>query len=76
MPVAEANPREAGEAALARAAWDEARVHLEQAVAAEEDSAAAWEALGWAAWWQGDTERSPPPPGPWPPASASPPAAT
>lgn len=58
MPVAEANPREAGEAALARAAWDEAREHLERAVAAEEDSAAAWEALGWAAWWQGDTERS------------------
>ncbi len=58
MPLAEANPREAGEAALARAAWDEAREHLERAVAAEEDAAAAWEALGWAAWWQGDTERS------------------
>jgi len=58
VAVAEANPHEAGEAALARAAWDEAREHLEQAVAAEEDSAAAWEALGWAAWWQGDTKRS------------------
>jgi len=53
--VAEPNSREAGQAALARASWDEARAHFETAVAAE-DSAAAWEGLAWAAWWQGDTE--------------------
>ena len=55
MRAAAADPRESGEAALARAAWDEARAHFETAVA-EEESAAAWEGLGWAAWWQGDTE--------------------
>lgn len=55
MHVAEVDPREAGQAALARAAWEEARAHFEAAVAAE-DSAAAWEGLGWAAWWLGDTE--------------------
>jgi len=53
--AAEVDPREAGEAALARSAWAQAREHFEAAVAAE-DSAAAWEGLGWAAWWQGDTE--------------------
>ena len=54
--MADANPREAGQAALSRAAWDEARGHFEAAVAAEEDSGAAWEGLGWAAWWLGDSE--------------------
>jgi DNA-binding NarL/FixJ family response regulator len=56
VPVADVNPREAGQAALARAAWDEARAHFEAAVAAEEDSGAAWEGLGWAGWWLGDGE--------------------
>lgn len=54
--MADANPREAGQAALSRAAWEEARAHFEAAVAAEEDSGAAWEGLGWAAWWLGDGE--------------------
>jgi uncharacterized protein HemY len=54
VPVADANRRDAGQAALSRAAWEEAREHFEAAVAAEEDSAAAWEGLGWAAWWLGD----------------------
>jgi DNA-binding NarL/FixJ family response regulator len=54
--VADANPREAGQAALARGAWDEARAQFEAAVAAEGGSGAAWEGLGWAAWWLGDGE--------------------
>jgi ATP/maltotriose-dependent transcriptional regulator MalT len=43
----------AGRAALARAAWAQARAHFEEAVAAG-DVAEAWDGLSWAAWWQGD----------------------
>jgi DNA-binding NarL/FixJ family response regulator len=43
----------AGAAALARAAWPEARAAFE-AVLAERDSPEALEGLGWTAWWQGD----------------------
>ncbi len=55
MRAAEVDPRSAGEVALSRAAWNEAREHFERAVL-EEDSAAAWEGLSWANWWLGDTE--------------------
>lgn len=43
----------AGRAALARGAWDEARVHLEAALAEREDPSLL-EALGWAGWWLAD----------------------
>ncbi len=49
------DPLAAGHAALQRAAWDEARAIFEAAVA-DGGSAAAWEGLGQAAWWQGDEE--------------------
>ena len=45
----------AGQAALARAAWADARACFEEAAAAE-DSPAAWEGLSRAAWWEGDPE--------------------
>lgn len=45
----------AGEAALARGAWAEARVRFEAAVAAAEPPRG-WEGLSWAGWWQGDQE--------------------
>ena len=42
----------AGQAALARAAWADARACFEAAAAAE-DSPEAWEGIGRAAWWEG-----------------------
>ena len=45
----------AGQAALARAAWADARACFEEAAAAE-DSPAAWEGISRAAWWEGDPE--------------------
>lgn len=54
QPVEE-DPRAAGEAALARGAWEEARRHFETALAGTE-SAEALEGLSWATWWLGDTE--------------------
>jgi ATP/maltotriose-dependent transcriptional regulator MalT len=51
----EASPLDAGRAALARAAWAQARDHFEEAVAAG-DAPEAWDGLSWAAWWQGDEE--------------------
>ena len=44
-----------GSEALRRGAWSEARVHFEAALAAE-DSAEAWEGLGWAGWWLHNAE--------------------
>jgi ATP/maltotriose-dependent transcriptional regulator MalT len=45
----------AGDAALARADWNEARASFEAALA-QEDLAAAWEGLSWATWWLDDAE--------------------
>ena len=45
----------AGQAALARAAWADARACFEAAAAAE-DSPEAWEGISRAAWWEGDQE--------------------
>lgn len=44
-----------GRAALARAAWAEARVAFEAALASDE-TPEALEGLSWAAWWTGETE--------------------
>lgn len=49
------SPMAAGQAALARAAWAEARASFETAAAAE-DSPEAWEGVSRAAWWEGDQE--------------------
>src|SRR5689334_12926108 len=48
------DPASAGEQALRRGAWSEARDHFQRAVAADPDAATAWEGLGWAAWWLSD----------------------
>jgi ATP/maltotriose-dependent transcriptional regulator MalT len=53
--VSESGPLVKGRAALAQAAWAQARVHFEEA-AATSDAAQAWEGLSWAAWWQGDQD--------------------
>src|SRR3954471_9943418 len=53
--VSGTDPLAAGLAALGRAAWAEARVRFEEAVAAH-DAPEAWEGLSRAAWWQGDEE--------------------
>jgi DNA-binding NarL/FixJ family response regulator len=45
----------AGNDALRRGVWAEARDHFEAALTAG-DSAAAWEGLGWAAYWSADAE--------------------
>lgn len=45
----------AGEDALTRHAWDEARAAYEAALL-EEESAEAFEGLSWAAWWRNDAE--------------------
>jgi DNA-binding NarL/FixJ family response regulator len=45
----------AGEEALRRGAWSEARAHYEAALASGE-SAEAWEGLGWAGYWLHDAE--------------------
>ena len=52
MTIAATTPQELAEGrdALARGAWPEAREAFEAALAREE-SAEAWEGLGWAAWW-------------------------
>jgi DNA-binding CsgD family transcriptional regulator len=47
----------AGDAALEKAAWEEARRCYEAALAREE-SVAAWEGLSWATSWLGDTDAS------------------
>jgi ATP/maltotriose-dependent transcriptional regulator MalT len=49
------DPLALGRAALEHAAWDEARAHYEQAVAAG-GGGEAWEGVSWAAWWQGDLD--------------------
>jgi DNA-binding NarL/FixJ family response regulator len=49
------NEQTAGDAALRRGAWDEARGRFEAALAAGA-GAAAWEGLGWAAYWSSDAE--------------------
>lgn len=46
---------EAGQQALARGAWNEARERFEAALAAG-DSPEAWEGLGWAGWWLSDEQ--------------------
>src|SRR5918995_3359781 len=51
------DPLAAGHAALANAAWDDARARFEEAVDAD-DAPEAWEGLGRAAWWQGDQEET------------------
>lgn len=53
--VSGADPLAAGRAALARAAWAQARATFEAAVAAS-DVPEAWEGLSRAAWWQGDQD--------------------
>lgn len=50
-----ADPVEAGRAALARAAWEEARAFFEAAVS-QAETAEALEGLGWAAWWLNDAQ--------------------
>ena len=52
LPV-RSDPLAAGWAALARGAWEEARVSFDAAVAASA-TAEALEGLGWAAWWGSD----------------------
>jgi len=54
LPVADEG-LEAGRAALARGAWEEARAAFEGALAGGED-AAALEGLAWAAWWLDDID--------------------
>ena len=49
------DPLRAGDEALARGAWAEARDHFEAALS-EGESAAAWEGLGWTGWWLADEE--------------------
>ena len=49
------NALRAGEEALRRGTWEEARGHFEVALAADE-SAEAWEGLGWAGYWLHDAE--------------------
>jgi hypothetical protein len=44
-----------GDAALARADWDDARASFEAALA-QQELAAAWEGLSWATWWLNDAE--------------------
>ena len=51
--VSEPDPLALGRAALGRAAWSQACLHFEEAVASS-DAAEAWEGLSRAAWWQGD----------------------
>jgi DNA-binding NarL/FixJ family response regulator len=48
----------AGQEALARGAWEEARERFAEATATDGGpaSAEAWEGLSWAAWWLGDEE--------------------
>lgn len=46
-----------GQEALGRGAWEEARACFEQTLA-EQESAVAWEGLGWAAWWLDDGDLS------------------
>jgi ATP/maltotriose-dependent transcriptional regulator MalT len=53
--VSESDPLAMGRAALAQAAWPQARVHYE-AAATTGDAAEGWEGLSWAAWWQGDQD--------------------
>jgi ATP/maltotriose-dependent transcriptional regulator MalT len=45
----------AGREALSRGAWASAREHFEAAVA-DQESAEAWEGLGWAGWWLADAD--------------------
>jgi ATP/maltotriose-dependent transcriptional regulator MalT len=47
------NPLDAGWQALAEGAWGDARVHFVAALG-QEETAAALEGLGWAAWWLND----------------------
>jgi LuxR family transcriptional regulator, maltose regulon positive regulatory protein len=47
------NPLDAGWQALAEGAWEDARVHFVAALG-QEETAAALEGLGWAAWWLND----------------------
>jgi LuxR family transcriptional regulator, maltose regulon positive regulatory protein len=47
------NPLDAGWQALAEGAWEDARVHFVAALD-QEETAAALEGLGWAAWWLND----------------------
>ncbi|MDQ2631108.1 MAG: helix-turn-helix transcriptional regulator, partial [Actinomycetota bacterium] len=54
QPV-ESDPGAAGEAALARGAWEEAKGHFEAALS-EAESARALEGLSWAVWWLGENE--------------------
>lgn len=53
--VGDPDPLAMGRAALAQAAWPQARLHFEEATAAGA-AGDAWEGLSWAAWWQGDQE--------------------
>ena len=53
--VSESDPLAMGRAALGRAAWSQACLHFEEAVASS-DAAEAWEGLSRAAWWQGDQD--------------------
>jgi LuxR family transcriptional regulator, maltose regulon positive regulatory protein len=48
------DPLTAGQAALARGAWQEARECFEAAIAAAGESGEALEGLGWAGWWLSD----------------------
>jgi ATP/maltotriose-dependent transcriptional regulator MalT len=49
------DPVAAGNDALDRGAWEEARGHFEAALRREE-SAEAWDGAGWAGWWLSDAE--------------------
>jgi ATP/maltotriose-dependent transcriptional regulator MalT len=55
--VSESDPLALGRAALGQAAWSQACLHFDEAAAAG-DAAEAWEGLSWAAWWQGDQDRT------------------
>jgi ATP/maltotriose-dependent transcriptional regulator MalT len=55
VAATETGPLAAAHAALARAAWAEARAHFEEALATG-DVAEAWDGLSRAAWWLGDQE--------------------
>ena len=50
------DPLAAGQAALARGDWREARACFDEAVAADEHDPDAWNGLGHAAWWLGDEQ--------------------